>query len=65
MDKEIEGISDCLICYCVVHYSDKSLPKLGCKNCKNKFHSACITKWFNESQKSNCPHVSKLFLVII
>lgn len=55
IDKEIEGVEDCFICYCVLHPTDKSLPRLPCKNCKNKFHVACIQKWFKTSNKSNCP----------
>jgi len=55
IDKEIEGVEDCFICYCVLHPTDKSLPRMPCKNCKNKFHVACISKWFRTSNKSNCP----------
>ena len=55
IDKEIEGVEDCFICYCVLHPTDKSLPRLPCKNCKNKFHVCCIQKWFKTSNKSNCP----------
>lgn len=55
IDKEIDGMEDCFICYCILHPTDKSLPRLPCKNCKNKFHVACIQKWFKTSNKSNCP----------
>ena len=55
IDKELEGIEECFICYCVLHPTDKSLPRTPCKNCKNKFHVACIRKWFKTSNKSNCP----------
>ena len=61
IEKEIEGVEDCLICYSVVHVVDKSLPKLACKNCKNKFHAHCIKKWFAESQKSKCPMCQSFF----
>jgi len=53
MDKLFEGIESCLICYSVFHQN--GLPRLGCKTCHNKFHSACLYKWFNSSHKSNCP----------
>ncbi|CAI2381223.1 unnamed protein product [Moneuplotes crassus] len=61
IEKEIEGVEDCLICYSTVHVIDKSLPKLACKNCENKFHAHCIRKWFAESQKSKCPMCQSFF----
>ena len=30
IDKEIEGIEECFICYCVLHPTDKSLPRMPC-----------------------------------
>ncbi|CDW71489.1 ring zn-finger-domain-containing protein [Stylonychia lemnae] len=61
IDKEIEGVEDCYICYCVVHEGDQSLPRMPCKTCKNKFHVACIRKWFRSSNKSNCPICQNYF----
>jgi len=61
IDKEIEGVEECFICYCVLHPTDKSLPRMPCKNCKNKFHVACIRKWFKTSNKSNCPLCQSYF----
>ena len=61
IEKEVEGLEDCLICYSTVHVIDKSLPKLACKNCHNKFHAHCIKKWFAESQKSKCPMCQSFF----
>ena len=55
VDRELEGIEHCTICYYIVHVSDKSLPTMACKVCKNKFHGACIRKWFQTSNKNNCP----------
>jgi hypothetical protein len=55
VEKEFDGIEECPICYSVVHTSDRSLPRLRCKTCKHKFHSACLYKWFSTSQKSTCP----------
>ena len=55
IDKEMDGIEECYICYCVMHGVDRSLPNMQCQNCKNKFHVACIRKWFSSSNKSNCP----------
>lgn len=51
----MEGIEECSICAYIVHPSDKTLPSLPCKNCKNKFHSYCIRKWFTSSAKNVCP----------
>ena len=59
--KEMEGVEECFICYSVLHQSDKSLPSMQCKNCKNKFHVSCIRKWFNTSNKSNCPLCQTFF----
>ena len=61
IDKEMEGVEECHICYCVLHASDRSLPTLPCKNCGNKFHVGCIRKWFNTSNKSNCPLCQTFF----
>ena len=61
IEREIEGVEDCYICYCVVHENDQSLPKMPCKTCKNKFHVACIRKWFRQSHKSNCPICQNYF----
>ena len=55
LDKEFEGVEDCPICYAVLHMTTSQLPRMACKTCKHKFHSACLYKWFNTSHKSNCP----------
>lgn len=54
-DKEFEGIEECPICYSIIHTSNHGLPRLACKTCKHKFHSACLYKWFSTSHKSTCP----------
>ena len=61
IDQEMDGVEDCSICYCTLHATDRSLPKLPCKNCGNKFHVGCIRKWFNTSNKSNCPLCQTFF----
>lgn len=61
IDKELMGIEECYICYSVMHATDKSVPSMKCKNCQNKFHVACIRKWFNTSNKSNCPLCQTFF----
>lgn len=55
VERELEGIEDCFICYYLVHPTDKSLPNLPCQVCNNKFHKLCIQKWFNSSHNANCP----------
>ncbi|XP_010256980.1 PREDICTED: E3 ubiquitin-protein ligase listerin [Nelumbo nucifera] len=54
-DKEFQGVEECPICYSIIHTSNHSLPRLACKTCKHKFHSACLYKWFSTSHKSTCP----------
>ncbi|XP_024965066.1 E3 ubiquitin-protein ligase listerin isoform X4 [Cynara cardunculus var. scolymus] len=54
-DKEFDGVEECPICYSVIHTANHSLPRLACRTCKHKFHSACLYKWFSTSHKSNCP----------
>ncbi|KAL8531325.1 hypothetical protein ACS0TY_008085 [Phlomoides rotata] len=54
-DKEFEGVEECPICYSVIHTVNHSLPRLACRTCKHKFHSACLYKWFSTSHKSTCP----------
>ncbi|KAK9723285.1 hypothetical protein K7432_002034 [Basidiobolus ranarum] len=56
-----EGVEDCTICYSVVGVIDRSLPTRQCKTCKNKFHSACLFKWFRTSNQSTCPLCRNLF----
>ncbi|CAI0399632.1 unnamed protein product [Linum tenue] len=55
LDKEFQGVEECPICYSVIHTDNHSLPRLACRTCKHKFHSACLYKWFSTSHKSSCP----------
>ncbi|KAG7662039.1 uncharacterized protein J8A68_004427 [[Candida] subhashii] len=48
------GFEDCAICYSILH-SDLSLPSKTCSTCNNKFHAACLYKWFKSSGSSTCP----------
>ncbi|CCE80530.1 Piso0_003649 [Millerozyma farinosa CBS 7064] len=48
------GFEECAICYSILH-QDNSLPSKVCPVCKNKFHSACLYKWFKSSGASTCP----------
>lgn len=55
VDREFAGVEPCPICYLVIHGSNHQLPKLRCTQCHNKFHNACLYKWFTSSSKSTCP----------
>lgn len=48
------GFEDCAICYSILH-QDLSLPSKLCPTCSNKFHAACLYKWFKSSGSSTCP----------
>ncbi len=54
VDKEFDGVEPCPICYSILHPKTLSMPTLVCKTCSNKFHSACLYKWFSSSGKSKC-----------
>lgn len=55
VDKKFEGVEECMICFSVVHGTNYQLPTIVCRVCKKRFHSACLYKWFNTSNKSTCP----------
>jgi hypothetical protein len=55
LDQHFEGVECCPICYSIFHVSNYSLPSMKCKTCRNKFHPACMFKWFNTSHKNECP----------
>ena len=61
IDKRFSGVEDCTICYAVIHGTNYSLPNLRCKTCQNRFHSACLYKWFQTSGNSTCPLCRNLF----
>ncbi|GEQ70580.1 hypothetical protein JCM33374_g4258 [Metschnikowia sp. JCM 33374] len=48
------GFEECAICYSILH-QDHSLPSKTCPTCSNKFHAACLYKWFKSSGSSTCP----------
>ncbi|THV07136.1 hypothetical protein K435DRAFT_710473 [Dendrothele bispora CBS 962.96] len=50
-----EGQVECAICYSIISVMDGTLPKKPCKTCKNRFHAACLYKWFSSSHSSSCP----------
>lgn len=40
----------------VVASTNGALPRLHCRTCAQRFHAACLYKWFKSSAKSSCPH---------
>ena len=54
VEKELDGIEPCPICYSILHPKSMSLPKLKCPTCNNKFHNQCLFTWFKSSGKSKC-----------
>ncbi|RWS24942.1 E3 ubiquitin-protein ligase listerin-like protein, partial [Leptotrombidium deliense] len=61
IDKRFEGVEECMICFYILHGSTCQLPKLTCKHCKKKYHSACLFKWFKTSNNATCPLCRNLF----
>ena len=62
VDKELDGVEPCPICYSVVQTTDHSLPRKSCYTCSTKFHSACLYRWFHSSHKSTCPMCRQEFM---
>lgn len=42
IDNRFAGLEECMICFYVLHGSTCQLPKLTCRNCKKRFHTACL-----------------------
>lgn len=61
VDKKYEGLDECHICFSLLHPATAQLPKLKCHTCRKIFHSACLYRWFNTSNKSTCPICRELF----
>lgn len=61
VDRTLSGIEPCSVCYCVLQPGDRSLPGPSCKTCRNRFHSACLYRWFKTSGNATCPMCRSLF----
>lgn len=61
VEKSLEGMEPCPICYCIFHASDKTLPGPSCKTCNNKYHPSCLYKWFKSSGNATCPMCRAVF----
>ena len=55
VDQHLAGVEECPVCMMAVHLTTNQLPKLVCRQCKNKFHAACLYKWFHSSNNTTCP----------
>ena len=53
--REFQGVEPCPICYMTLHAGSHALPRLACRQCRNRFHGACLYNWFTTSNKSACP----------
>lgn len=40
--RRYEGVEECYVCYCVLSGANYQLPKLSCRTCRKKFHTACL-----------------------
>ncbi|XP_011881216.1 PREDICTED: E3 ubiquitin-protein ligase listerin [Vollenhovia emeryi] len=61
LDKKFAAVEECYICFSIFHISTYHLPTLSCHTCRKKFHTRCLYKWFNTSQKSTCPICRNVF----
>ncbi|XP_045766017.1 E3 ubiquitin-protein ligase listerin isoform X2 [Maniola jurtina] len=55
VNSRVQSAAQCYVCYCRMHPSSGRFPNVSCHQCRNKFHSACLNKWFRHSRKTNCP----------
>ncbi|OWA53866.1 E3 ubiquitin-protein ligase listerin, partial [Hypsibius exemplaris] len=55
VDKKFQGIESCAICLSIVDAKSAALPKERCRTCKNKFHSECLNRWFQQQVDPTCP----------
>uniref|UniRef100_A0A5S6QMQ7 E3 ubiquitin-protein ligase listerin n=1 Tax=Trichuris muris TaxID=70415 RepID=A0A5S6QMQ7_TRIMR len=55
IDSYLEGVEACSICMMTVIGFNQEIPRKACRQCKHKFHSACLHKWFRTSGKTLCP----------
>jgi len=56
LQKQLEGVEPCPICYSVISQTTHKLPDMSCLVCKNsKFHSGCLYEWWGNSGQTSCP----------
>ena len=49
------AVSQCPICYSVVHGVHGVLPRMRCAQCGKRYHNVCLYTWFEKSGHSSCP----------
>jgi hypothetical protein len=64
LGKTFQGVEECPICYSVLHLVQRTLPAMECRTCKNRFHSACMCKWFRTSSSTTCPMCRTAFRTV-
>ncbi|AGO10398.1 AaceriABL058Cp [[Ashbya] aceris (nom. inval.)] len=52
---QFADFEECAICYSILHVVDRKLPSKVCPTCSNRFHGACLYKWFKSSGNNTCP----------
>ncbi|XP_028179282.1 uncharacterized protein LOC114366563, partial [Ostrinia furnacalis] len=55
ISSHVESAPPCYVCYCRLHPATGHLPQVRCHQCRNRFHTECIHKWFVSSHRANCP----------
>ena len=60
LESHFSGVEECSICMAIVSATNHALPRMKCHECKNKFHSQCLYKWFQTSGNSKCKEKHRL-----
>jgi len=55
INKELEGVEACPICYSILQPKSRRLPNTPCPTCSYYFHASCIHRWFRSSGHNKCP----------
>ena len=59
VQRELEGVEPCPICFAVIAAVSKAVPRAACRNCKKLFHNECISRWFCKGgvagKERSCP----------
>nr|XP_027203114.1 E3 ubiquitin-protein ligase listerin-like [Dermatophagoides pteronyssinus] len=55
MDKLFSSMEECMICLYVLYGLNAQLPRFKCPQCKKKFHTTCMRKWFQTHHSATCP----------
>ncbi|VDP57781.1 unnamed protein product [Heligmosomoides polygyrus] len=64
VDRDVEGAEACTICMMTIHSTNHQLPKVKCRQCKNKFHSNCLVlQMVRIEQSDKLPSMSFEFWV--